>query len=161
TTPRGGQFQVMLPDGSKVWLNAASSLRFPTAFTGKERNVEMTGEAYFEIVKDAKKPFKVSVNDMTIEVLGTHFNVNAYTDEKKMATTLLEGAVRLTKGTEKMALKPGEQAQWASGGNSFGITHPELDQVVAWKNGYFRFNGDNIVDIMKQLSRWYDIDAVY
>ncbi|GEP95706.1 FecR family protein [Chitinophaga cymbidii] len=161
STPRGGQFQVTLPDGSKVWLNAASSLRFPTAFTGKERNVEMTGEAYFEIAKDARKPFKVSVNDMTIEVLGTHFNVNAYTDEKKMAATLLEGAVRLTKGTEKAALKPGEQAQWASGGKAFTIAHPELDQVVAWKNGYFRFNGDNIVDIMKQLSRWYDIDAVY
>lgn len=161
TTPRGGQFQVTLPDGSKVWLNAASSLRFPTAFTGGERRVEMTGEVYFEIAKNARKPFRVTVNDMTVEVLGTHFNVKAYTDEKTIATTLLEGSVQLTKGAEKVAIKPGEQAQWASGGKAFVIGHPELDQVMAWKNGYFRFDGENIVDIMKQLSRWYDVDAVY
>jgi ferric-dicitrate binding protein FerR (iron transport regulator) len=161
TTPRGGQFQITLPDGSKVWLNAASSLRFPTAFTGSERRVEMTGEVYFEITKNARKPFRVTVNDMTVEVLGTHFNVKAYTDEKTIATTLLEGSVQLTKGTEKVAIKPGEQAQWASGGKTFTIGHPELDQVMAWKNGYFRFDGENIVDIMKQLSRWYDVDAVY
>lgn len=161
TTPRGGQFVITLPDGSKAWLNAASSVRFPTAFTGKERKVEMTGEVYFEIAKDARKPFKVAVNDMTIEVLGTHFNVHAYTDENTLATTLLEGAVRLTKGAETVFIKPGEQAQWKTGSKAFMIAHPELDQVMAWKNGYFRFNGDNIVDIMKQLSRWYDIEAVY
>ncbi|WP_343700013.1 FecR domain-containing protein [Chitinophaga sp.] len=161
TTPRGGQFVITLPDGSRAWLNAASSIRFPTAFTGRERKVEMTGEAYFEIAKDARKPFMVAVNDMTIEVLGTHFNVNAYTDENVLATTLLEGAVRLTKGTESVSIKPGEQAQWKAGGNAFTIGHPEVDQVMAWKNGFFRFSGDNITAIMKQLARWYDIEPVY
>ncbi|AWO01982.1 iron dicitrate transport regulator FecR [Chitinophaga alhagiae] len=161
STPRGGQFVITLPDGSKAWLNAASSIRFPTAFTGGERKVEMTGEAYFEIAKDAHRPFRVAVNDMTIEVLGTHFNVNAYMDENILAATLLEGAVRLTKGTESVSIRPGEQAQWKTGSNAFSIAHPELDRVMAWKNGYFRFSADNITDIMKQLARWYDIEPVY
>lgn len=161
-TPRGGQYSVTLPDGSKVWLNSASSLRFPTAFTGMERKVELTGEAYFEVAKNAKQPFKVALEDKTvIEVLGTHFNVNAYKDEKAVATTLLEGAVRLTNGKERITIKPGERAQLQEGGTKFMIDRPDVDRVVAWKNGFFQFNGDNITVIMKQLSRWYDIEPVY
>lgn len=162
STPRGGQYSVTLPDGSKVWLNAASSLKFPTAFTGTERKVELTGEAYFEIAKNVKRPFKVTLEDNTIiEVLGTHFNVNAYKDERAIATTLLEGAVRLTNGKERITIKPGERAQMAEGGTKFLIDRPDVERVVAWKNGFFQFNGDNITIIMKQLSRWYDIESVY
>lgn len=162
TTPRGGQYSVTLPDGSKVWLNAASSLKFPTAFTGAERKVELTGEAYFEIAKNAKRPFKVTLEDNTIiEVLGTHFNVNAYKDENAIATTLLEGSVRLTNGKERIAIKPGERAMMQEGGTKFVIDRPDVERVTAWKNGFFQFNGDNITIIMKQLSRWYDIEPVY
>lgn len=161
-TPRGGQYSVTLPDGSKVWLNSASSLRFPTAFTGSERKVELTGEAYFEVAKNAKQPFKVALEDKTtIEVLGTHFNVNAYKDEPAISTTLLEGAVRLTNGKERITIKPGERAQLREGGTKFVIDRPDVDRVVAWKNGFFQFDGDNITMIMKQLSRWYDIEPVY
>ncbi|SIN71069.1 FecR family protein [Chitinophaga niabensis] len=161
-TPRGGQYSVTLPDGSKVWLNSASSLRFPTAFTGLERKVELTGEAYFEVAKNAKQPFKVALEDKTtIEVLGTHFNVNAYKDEPAISTTLLEGAVRLTKGKERVTIKPGERAQLQEGGTKFVIDRPDVERVVAWKNGFFQFDGDNITMIMKQLSRWYDIEPVY
>lgn len=162
TTPRGGQYSVTLPDGSKVWLNAASSLKFPTAFTGAERKVELTGEAYFEIAKNAKRPFKVTLEDNTIiEVLGTHFNVNAYKDEHAIATTLLEGSVRLTNGKERIAIKPGERALMQEGGTKFVIDRPDVERITAWKNGFFQFNGDNITIIMKQLSRWYDIEPVY
>lgn len=162
TTPRGGQYSVTLPDGSKVWLNAASSLKFPTAFSGAERKVELTGEAYFEIAKNAQHPFKVTLEDNTIiEVLGTHFNVNAYKDEDAIATTLLEGAVRLTNGKERIAIKPGERALLQEGGAKFVIDRPDVERVTAWKNGFFRFNGENITIIMKQLSRWYDIEPVY
>lgn len=161
-TPRGGQYSVTLPDGSKVWLNSASSLRFPTAFAGSERRVELTGEAYFEVAKNAKQPFKVTLEDKTtIEVLGTHFNVNAYKDEPAISTTLLEGAVRLTNGKERITIKPGERAQLKEGGTKFVIDRPDVDRVIAWKNGFFQFNGDNITLIMKQLSRWYDIEPVY
>lgn len=161
-TPRGGQYSVTLPDGSKVWLNSASSLRFPTAFIGLERKVELTGEAYFEVAKNAKQPFKVTLEDKTtIEVLGTHFNVNAYKDEPAISTTLLEGAVRLTNGKARITIKPGERAQLQEGGTKFVIDRPDVDRVVAWKNGFFQFDGDNITLIMKQLSRWYDIEPVY
>jgi transmembrane sensor len=161
-TPHGGQYAVTLPDGSNVWLNSASSLRFPTAFAGAERRVELTGEAYFEVAKNAKQPFKVALEDKTIiEVLGTHFNVNAYKDEGAVATTLLEGAVRLTNGKERITIRPGERAQLQEGGTKFVIDRPDVDRVVAWKNGFFQFNGDNITIIMKQLSRWYDIEPVY
>jgi len=161
-TPRGGQYSVTLPDGSKVWLNSASSLRFPTAFAGPERKVELKGEAYFEVAKNARQPFKVTLEDKTtIEVLGTHFNVNAYKDEPAVATTLLEGSVRLTNGREQITIKPGERAQLQEGGTKFVTDRPDVERVVAWKNGFFQFNGDNITLIMKQLSRWYDIEPVY
>ncbi len=168
-TPRGGQYQVTLPDGTHVWLNAESSLYFPTAFTGEERKVALTGEAYFEVAPKADQPFRVTValpapdrQGMMVEVLGTHFNFNAYTEEKTIHTTLMEGSVKAITGNTKVAMQPGEQASLPVNGNSaFVVSRPNLMQVMAWKNGYFRFKGDNIRTIMQQLARWYDITPVY
>ena len=160
TTPRGGQYVVILPDGSKVWLNAASSLKFPVAFTHAERHVELTGEGYFEVQKDKTKPFKLSVNGATVEVLGTHFNVMAYNDEAKIRTTLIEGSVKISKGDKSGLLKPGQQADIDKQSNIM-INDADTEQALAWKNGYFKFSRDNIQAIMRQLSRWYDIEVVY
>ena len=159
-TPRGGQYTIVLPDGSKVWLNATSSLKFPVAFTGTTRNVELVGEAYFEVAKDKNKPFKLTVNGATVEVLGTHFNVMAYSEETKIRTTLLEGSVRISKGDKSGLLKPGQQAD-IDRQNNIRINEADVEQAMAWKNGYFKFNRDNIQTIMRQLSRWYDIDVAY
>ncbi|MDP4286223.1 MAG: FecR domain-containing protein [Bacteroidota bacterium] len=161
TTPRGGQFKLTLPDGSEVWLNAASSIKYPTAFIGNERKVEISGEAYFEIAHNAAKPFKVSVNGMEVKVLGTHFNINAYTDEASVKTTLLEGSVNLTKGSAAITLKPGQQAQLGNSGNIKVIDNVDIDQVVAWKNGYFSFNRSDLQTVMRQLARWYDVEINY
>jgi transmembrane sensor len=159
TTPRGGQYQVILPDGSKVWLNAASSLKFPTAFAGNQRNVELTGEAYFEVSKNRSKPFTVNVNTLNVKVLGTHFNINAYSDEDAIRTTLLEGSVQLTSGPASNLLKPDQQG--IIKGNNIQVVDVDAERSVAWKNGIFEFNRSGIQDIMKQLSRWYDIEVVY
>lgn len=158
TTPRGGQFQVRLPDGTMVWLNAASSLRYPTAFTGGERKVEISGEAYFEVVKDSHQPFKVKIGEQgEVEVLGTHFNVDAYPDESSINTTLLEGAVRVN---NKVVLKPGQQAQVAN--NSIKtINNANITKVMAWKNGLFNFEDASLREVMQQLARWYDLQIVY
>jgi transmembrane sensor len=159
--PLGGQYQVALPDGSHVWLNAASSLHFPTAFVGKDRRVEITGEAYFEVAKDKIKPFIVSVNGAEIQVLGTHFNVMAYTDETTIKTTLLEGAVKFSKGATSNTLLPGQQSQLTTTGQIKVIDGVNVDEVVAWKDGFFRFEGTDIGTITRQLSRWYGIEVVY
>lgn len=162
STPRGGQFRLILPDGSKVWLNAASSIRYPTAFTGKDRLVEVSGEAYFEIEKDAQQPFVVSLpEDNRIEVLGTSFNVNAYTDEPVMQTTLLEGAVRVSNISGSAVLSPGQQAVVAGNNNIRVIQARNPGQAVAWKDGLFNFEGASLDDVMRQLARWYDISVVY
>lgn len=170
TVPRGSKpIQLQLADGSEIWLNVGSSIRYPTAFTEAERNVTITGEAYFEIVKNEKKKFIVSVNDVRVEVLGTHFNINAYDDESTMNTTLLEGSVRVqsTVGSQQSALlKPGQQVKWPLDliaiGSPFTISHsPDLIEVMAWKNGIFRFKGADISSVMRQLARWYDIDVKY
>jgi len=162
STPRGGQYQVVLADGSKVWLNAASSLRFPTSFTGNERDVTLTGEGYFEVTHDVAKPFKVSVNGAEIEVLGTHFNINAYDDEATIKTTLLEGSVKVGKGSASKMIRPGEQAQIENHGNSkIMVQAVDVDAAVAWKNGRFIFHGNNIQSVMRQLARWYDVDVSY
>ena len=159
-TPRGGQYQLTLPDGSQVWLNAASSLHFPVAFAGAERRVELTGEAYFEVAKDAKHPFKVAARGAEITVLGTHFDVQAYSDEPALATTLLEGAVRLGQGTQQALLRPGQQARcWATG--TIQVREVDVQHAVAWKNGYFVFNDEPIEAIMRQVARWYDVDVQY
>jgi transmembrane sensor len=159
STPTGGQYQVVLPDGSKVWLNSASSLKFPTAFTGNERDVELTGEGYFEVAKNKAKPFNVKVKDIDVYVLGTHFNIMAYGDEAAVKTTLLEGSVRLTQGKVSNLLKPGQQGVINDKG--IKIIDVDTDEAVAWKNGFFDFERANIQDIMKQLSRWYGTEVMY
>jgi ferric-dicitrate binding protein FerR (iron transport regulator) len=163
TTPRGRQYTVVLPDGTSVWLNAASSLTYPTAFTGSQRKVEITGEAYFEVAKDPALPFKVKINNATeVEVLGTHFNVSAYSDEDAIRTTLLEGAVNVNEGQETVRLHPGEQLKINnSDGASRVINDVDVDGVIAWKNGVFQFGQADIRTMMRQLARWYDVEVSY
>lgn len=161
STPRGGQYQLELPDGSRVWLNATSSIRFPTSFVEMERRVEITGEAYLEVAKNANKPFVVSVNGSEIQVLGTHFNINAYSDEEIMKTTLLEGSVKFVSANDNHILQPGQQSQLTKGGAVKVVNKVDVDQVVAWKNGLFSFENAGIEAIMRQLSRWYDVDVDY
>jgi len=171
STPKGGQYFLELPDGSKVWLNAASSIRYPTAFNGNERLVELTGEAYFEIRKNHDKPFRVHFTSPStggeglegmIEVLGTHFNVNAYSDEETTKTTLLEGKVKVSSmvnGKWSM-LKPGEQAVLAAD-SRLTIHDVDTEEAVAWKNGLFYFDNVDIQAIMRQLARWYKVQVVF
>lgn len=161
STPRGGQFQVVLPDGSHVWLNAASSLRFPTAFTGEERRVELRGEGYFEIAPDKKKPFTVITDNMEIEVLGTHFNVKAYKDEKDVQTTLLEGAVKINTKNDQVLLEPGQEALLTKNAGNIDIRNVDPEAAVAWKNGYFQFDNEHLYSIMRKVSRWYDVEIIY
>jgi ferric-dicitrate binding protein FerR (iron transport regulator) len=161
-TPRGGQYQLLLPDGSKVWLNAASSVRFPTSFSGKERHVELTGEAYFEIAKDASRPFRVDApGGMQVEVLGTHFNIMSYTDENAINTTLLEGSVKVREGSVSSLLRPGEQASLNKASDGISVSNADVDETIAWKNGLFRFEGATIEAVMKQIARWYDVEVIY
>lgn len=169
TTPRGGQYQLRLPDGSRVWLNASSSLTYPTAFTGNDRVVEIDGEAYFEVAKNPAKPFKVKLkrsepksdNHYEITVLGTHFNVMAYDDETMLKTTLVEGSVHIAKGTASALLKPGEEANVNNSSEKIKVTPADVEQATAWKNGMFLFNRTDIKSIMRQLSRWYDFEVKY
>lgn len=157
TTPNGGQFLITLPDGSKVWLNAASSIHYPTAFNGKERRVSITGEAYFEVSANAQQPFYVSVNNTKdIEVLGTSFNINAYANEVSVNTTLLQGAVRIG----SVVLHPGQQAR-VTGQEIKVIKEIDTEQAIAWKNGLFNFEGASLEEVMHQLERWYDIEVTY
>jgi transmembrane sensor len=161
STPRGGQYRLILPDGSRVWLNAVSSIRYPTAFTGKERIVEITGEAYFEVTKVASMPFKVAVNGMEVAVLGTHFNINAYQDEPTVNTTLLEGSVKVSKGANYTVIKPGQQTQLTTTGAIKVISDADVEEAVAWKEGRFEFKDADIKTIMRQIMRWYDVDVEY
>lgn len=163
-TPRGGQYQIKLPDGTSVWLNASSSLRYPAVFSTHDRTVELKGEGYFEVAKDKNRPFKVKSGAQELKVLGTHFNVNAYADDAWIRTTLLEGSVQVSKdkgtATEKdIVLKPGEQSLLSS--NKLSVTTTDTEESVAWKNGYFKFNDENIEQILKKVSRWYDVDIQY
>jgi transmembrane sensor len=160
-TPRGHQFQLTLTDGTRVWLNAASSIRFPVAFIGNERKVEITGEVYFEVAKDKSKPFIVEANNSSIEVLGTHFNVNAYNDESSVNTTLLEGLVKVVKGNAVSMLSPGQQAQVSQNGDIRKVNAVNVSEVVAWKDNLFYFNNTDIKKLMRQLERWYDVDVVF
>lgn len=160
-TPHGGQYQLALADGSRVWLNAASSIRFPTAFTGTERIVEITGEAYFEVVEQADMPFRVKVHNVEVNVLGTSFNIMAYQDEQVIKTTLVDGAVQLKHGASASILKPGLQASLSARDDQFVISQADMEQALAWKEGKFKFRNTNIRTIMRQLSRWYDIEVSY
>ncbi|MGN6164297.1 MAG: FecR domain-containing protein [Flavisolibacter sp.] len=161
STERGRMWSVALSDGTKVWLNAESSLHYPLTFTGSERLVEMTGEAYFEVAHNASMPFKVKVGDQVVEVLGTHFNINAYANEPSMRTTLLEGLVRISKGNSKELIHPNEEAAVSSNSTNIQITKVDAQDAIAWKNGYFSFHNADLKTVMRQLSRWYDIDVVY
>ncbi len=160
STPSGGQYQLILPDGSKVWLNASSSIHFPTIFKGKERSVTVTGEAYFEVAKNAAMPFKIAVKDMVVEVLGTHFNIMAYDDESSMNTTLLEGSVKISKGRINKMLVPGQQSVINTAGE-INIVDADIEEVMAWKNGWFQFNAADIKTVMRQIARWYNVEVVY
>ncbi|SKA41617.1 protein of unknown function [Chitinophaga eiseniae] len=160
-TPRGGQFRITLPDGTNAWLNAASSITFPTAFNGKERQVTVSGEVYFEVTGNAAQPFIVKAGAVDITVLGTRFNVMAYEEEPAIRSTLLKGSIRVNAQGSSLQLRPGEQADLPKSGAGITISRPDLEQVVAWKDGVFRFKDENIVAIMQQLARWYDIEPVF
>ncbi|MDQ8004583.1 MAG: FecR domain-containing protein [Pedobacter sp.] len=159
--PRGSTYKVTLADGTKVWLNAASSLSYPSAFNGSERVVSLVGEAYFEVAKNAKKPFKVKMNDTEVQVLGTHFNISAYEDDNDIKTTLMEGSVKLRHlGTEKL-LVPGQQAIAKEQSSDILIKKAGAQEVLAWKNGYFLFKDNSIREVMSQVARWYKLQVVY
>lgn len=161
-TPAGGQYQVVLPDGTKVWLNAASSLRYPVIFNDKDRKVELTGEGYFEVAPDKLKPFKVKTNKQEVIVLGTHFNINAYSDEEAVKTTLLEGSVKIRPYQSSIAqilLKPGQQAILA--GSLTNVIPADSESALAWKNGDFIFKGEDFKSTMRKIARWYDVEIVY
>jgi ferric-dicitrate binding protein FerR (iron transport regulator) len=162
STPRGGQYRLQLPDGTIVWLNAASSITYPTTFIGqKYRGVTVTGEAYFEVKKNKAQPFVVDVKGKAaVEVLGTHFNVNAYDDEPVINTTLLEGSIRMRNIGQEAVLTPGQQAQISSKQMKI-IDHADIEMAVAWKNGSFHFDHANIEEVLRQLARWYDIEIAY
>ncbi len=162
STPRGGQYQLELADGSHVWLNAASSITFPTSFTGKERSVVITGEAYFEVTHNEKMPFYVKVNNTVVQVLGTHFNINAYDDEGVSKTTLLQGSVKVSKGKESVLIQPGEQVQVSQLSDEMVIKkNVDLAVVMAWKNGRFAFSDADIQTVMRQLARWYNFNIEF
>jgi transmembrane sensor len=178
TCPRGGQFKIRLPDGTDVWLNSVSSIRYPTAFPGRERKVEITGEAYFEVAREEAKPFVVEVSNMEVKVLGTSFNINSYEDEGPVRTTLLDGKIAValpsdgqSKSGEFVVLKPGQQAVAASGLLTGGIDREtqhltivndaNVEQVMAWKNGFLSFKQADLTTVLRQLERWYDIDVKY
>jgi transmembrane sensor len=159
STPRGGEYQVVLPDGTHVWLNSASSLSYPVEFAGKERRVKLTGEAYFEVAKNKDKPFYVTSNNVQVKVLGTHFNISAYKDDEEFTATLLEGSVQISKNNSQSLLKPGQQAVVNNSADVIKVSEANINEAVAWKNGYFIFNDDNITTMMKKVSRWYDVDV--
>jgi transmembrane sensor len=159
-TPRGGFYEMVLPDGSRVWLDAASSLKYPTVFAGGERRVELTGEAYFEVAARTGQPFYIDANNVTVEVLGTELNLMAYSDEDAIRTTLINGALRVVRGNDRRQIQPGQQASWSSGGIEWQVSHPDMREVLAWKKGEFRFEGLPVAAIMRQIARWYDVDVV-
>lgn len=161
STPNGGQYQLTLPDGTRVWLNAASSLRYPTAFNGAERTVQLSGEGYFEVAPNAAQPFIVSTASGTVTVLGTHFNVNAYTDEQVYRTTLLEGRVQVSAWGNTVTLRPGQQAGIPQQPGALAVSTADLMQAVAWKNGYFAFENTDLKTLMRQIARWYDVEILY
>jgi transmembrane sensor len=160
-TPRGGQYEIILPDGTKVWLNAASSITYPTVFTSS-REVEIEGELYFDIAKDKSRPFVVRSKHQRVEVLGTQFNINAYTDEPQINTTLVEGAVRILAGEKNIILQPGEMGMVTMQPSAkINVAPANISRITAWKNGYFRFDNTSLSSFMRQLSRWYDVEVIY
>lgn len=161
TTPVGSNYQVVLSDGTRVWLNAKSSIKFPAVFEGAERRVELSGEAYFEVAHNKKQPFVLSAKDMDIQVLGTHFNVSAYHDDDVVTASLLEGAIKANYKTSSLFLKPGKQALLKKGATEMSSQNFDAEEVMDWKDGYFIFRNEPIHEIMKKISRWYHIDVSY
>lgn len=161
STPKAQKYTLQLADGTKVWLNASSSIKFPTAFSGKTREVSLTGEAYFEVSSNKNKPFIVDVGGMKVEVLGTHFNINSYDDEEVIRTTLLEGSVVINQNLKSKKLYPGQQAVVTSTGEITLEKNVNISQVMSWKNGLFYFENSSLQEVMRELSRWYDVDVVY
>lgn len=162
TTPRGGQYQLELADGSKVWLNSASSLRFPASFAGEDRTVELTGEGYFEVSHNPGRPFHVKAGQMDVRVLGTHFNINSYQDEPAVETTLLQGKVRVTKGEAYLNLNPGQQAVVVPSDDNIKVEYKaDVEAATAWKNGLIYFDGADVGAVMRQIARWYDVEVEY
>jgi len=161
TIPNGGQYQLVLADGTKVWLNAASSLKFPTQFSGKDRTVELTGEAYFEVAKNKDKPFNVKTTTQTVQVLGTHFDINSYSNETAVKTTLLEGSVKVLSPVGNVIISPGQQAVLSNNNELSVNKDADINEVIAWKNGMFQFDDADIQTIMRQVARWYDIDVEF
>lgn len=160
STPRGGQFRITLPDGSRLWLNAASSVTFPTSFNARNRNIKLTGEAYLEVSSNQRQPFSVELHNSSIDVLGTSFNVQAYADDKNITTTLLDGSIRMN----SVVIRPGQQAvlsNTATDKTPEVLNGADLQKVMAWKNGFFNFDNVPLKDVMKQVERWYDIDVLY
>jgi transmembrane sensor len=168
TTPRAGQFTLALPDGTHVWLNNASSIRYPVWFTGATREVELTGEAYFEVAKDAAHPFRVKIRNSaagadggTVEVLGTSFNVMGYADEHDERATLVDGRIRYVNGGSASVLKPADESVFSAKGSLATLHHVNVDEITAWKNGFFHFDHTDLESTMRQFARWYDISVVY
>jgi transmembrane sensor len=162
STPRGGQYHLVLADGTNVWLNAASSLKYPTAFNGNDRTVELTGEAYFEVIHNNAKPFRIATRNETVEDIGTHFNIYAYADETAVKTTLLEGSAMVSASGKNVVLKPGQQAQVSAANSGISVVNnADTEEAVAWKNGFFEFNRSDIPTVMRSLGRWYDVDIAY
>ncbi|MES2063510.1 MAG: FecR family protein [Bacteroidota bacterium] len=161
TTPLGGQFKITLPDGSNVWLNAASSIKYPSRFEGAERHVELHGEAYFEIFKNKNVPFTVTAENVNIKVLGTHFNIMAYKNEPSINTTLLEGAVLLSAKNSNAVISPGQQAALSRNADNITVRNVNIDDAVAWKNGYFSFKKENLQTVMNKIARWYNVDVEF
>jgi len=161
STANGEQYQVVLPDGTHVWLNAASSIKYPVAFGNGERMVELTGEAYFEVVHNAAHPFKVKTARQIVEDIGTHFNINAYDDEPAIKTTLIEGAVKVSSmmSSKILFIKPGQQSQLNEQGLS--VASVDVDEVLAWKNGNFDFDDESLESTMRKIAKWYDVQIVY
>jgi hypothetical protein len=161
-TPRGGQYRLQLPDGTLVWLNASSSITFPVSFPNGMRRVSITGEAYFEVARNTIKPFIVTINDQTeVRVLGTHFNISAYQDEPVINTTLIEGSVRINHASSSEILVAGQQASISEKRKMRIINDANMEEVLAWKNGFFHFEGTSLQAVMRQLSRWYDTEVIF
>lgn len=161
TTPSGGQYMLILPDGSKVWLNAASSISYPSVFTDKERKVTLTGEAYFEVAKDKQHPFKVKTGAAEVKVLGTHFNIMSYANEGQIQVSLAEGSVRVDLDNDSQILSPGQQALIKAGATRIILKDIDIDEAINWKNGLFQFDNTPMEQVMRQIKRWYNVDIVY
>ncbi|MBL7696974.1 MAG: FecR family protein [Chitinophagaceae bacterium] len=160
--PKGGEYQLLLSDGSKVWMNAASSLRYPTRFNRKERLLYLDGEAYFDVKRNTKLPFKVVTEDgVVVEVLGTKFNVMSYNDEKSVKTALESGSVKVVSRNKSVLLSPSQVGEWQKENKNLNVQEGDLDKILAWKNGMIEFRDDDIELIMRQISRWYDIEIVF